>query len=93
MYQCPSGDWALILVNPTHYLPDDFEVTLADFEGGQVDERILEVCEEMFADAEEDGVTFQLVDAYRSYRIRRVRNTRRRSTAISPKATAVKMPR
>ncbi len=63
----PAGDWAAILVNPTNLLPDDFSVELADFEGGQVDGRILEVCEEMFRDAEKDEVTLSLVDAYRSY--------------------------
>ncbi|MDD5018165.1 MAG: M15 family metallopeptidase, partial [Eubacteriales bacterium] len=51
----------------SHDLPEDFEVSLADFEGGQVDARILEICEQMFADAEEDGVLLKLVDAYRSY--------------------------
>lgn len=63
----PTGDWAAILVNPTHHLPGDFNVTLADFEGGQVDERILEICRQMFADAKEDGVTLTLADAYRSH--------------------------
>jgi D-alanyl-D-alanine carboxypeptidase len=62
----PSGVWASILVSPASYLPDDFSVELADFEGGKVDARILEICEEMFADAAEDGIQFQLVDAYRS---------------------------
>ena len=63
----PSGDWTLILVNQWSLLPDDYDVTLADFEGGQVDARILDICEAMFADAAEDGVEFTLVDAYRSY--------------------------
>ena len=63
----PMGDWAAILVSPAYYLPDGFEVALADFAGGQVDARILEMCEQMFADAEADGVTLKLVDAYRSF--------------------------
>lgn len=62
----PMGDWARILVNPSHLLPDGFEVALADFEGGQVDAHILDICNEMFADAAADGVEFVLVDAYRS---------------------------
>ncbi len=62
----PDGDWTKILVNQTVLLPEDFNVELAEFERGQVDARILEVCEEMFADAKEDGVTLTLVDAYRS---------------------------
>jgi len=63
----PSGDWTMILVNQWSLLPDDYEVELADFEGGQVDARIYDICTAMFADAAEDGVDFKLVDAYRSY--------------------------
>ena len=63
----PMGGWATILVNPSHPLPDGFSVPVANFEGGQVDKRILTVCRRMFADAKEDGVTLRLVDAYRSY--------------------------
>ncbi len=64
--EAAAEEWELILVNPSHTLPADFSVDLADFEGGQVDARILAVCEEMFADAEADGVDLELVDAYRS---------------------------
>ena len=63
----PMGEWAAILVNPSHLLPDGFNVSLADFESGQVDARIYDICTRMFADAAKDGVEFQLVDAYRSY--------------------------
>ena len=63
----PAGDWALILVNQTSLLPEGFTVALADFEGGQIDARISDICAEMFADAKEDGITLKLVDAYRSY--------------------------
>ncbi len=63
----PMGDWASILVSPACVLPDGFSVSLADFAGGQVDKRIRDISEEMFADARADGIRFQLVDAYRSY--------------------------
>lgn len=63
----PMGDWALILVNPTHDLPQGFGVDLEDFEGGRVDARILQICEEMFRDAAKDGASLELVDAYRSF--------------------------
>lgn len=63
----PSGDWALILVNKTSLLPDGFAASLTGFEGGQVDARIFDICTQMFADAEEDGVMLKLVDAYRSF--------------------------
>lgn len=63
----PAGAWTQILVNQWSLLPDGFTVELADFKGGQVDARILGICTEMFADAEEDGVKFKLYDAYRSF--------------------------
>ncbi len=65
--EVPSGDWAQILVNPTHLLPDDYEIELSDFEGGQINTRIFEIATAMFEDAAEDGVEFKLVDSYRSY--------------------------
>lgn len=68
-FSVPAGDWALILVNPSHPLPDGYDVALADFEGGQVDARIHDICRQMFADAKADGVSFKLVDAYRSYEL------------------------
>lgn len=63
----PEGDWDLILVNSSHYLPDGFKVTVSDFAGGQVDARILTICTQMFEDAKKAGVTLKIVDAYRSY--------------------------
>lgn len=62
----PMGDWAKLMVSPAYYLPEGFEVSLADFKDGQVDERILDICNQMFSDAAEDGITFKLVSAYRS---------------------------
>ena len=67
----PSGDWALILVNPTNAMSEEYEVTLADFEDSKVDARILAVCEQMFKDADQDGVSLLLVSAYRSQQYQR----------------------
>jgi zinc D-Ala-D-Ala carboxypeptidase len=64
--QVPQGDWTQILVNPTHLLPAGYTVSPADFAGGQVDERISAICQNMFADAQKDGAPLKLVDAYRS---------------------------
>lgn len=64
--EIPEGDWTSIVVNPTNKLPGGFEVAVADFKNGQVDKRILKVCEQMFADAKADGVDLKLVDGYRS---------------------------
>ncbi len=65
--EVPAGEWAAVLVNPSHPLPDGFETAVAGFEGGQVDARIFDICTAMFADAADDGVKFKLVDAYRSF--------------------------
>ncbi len=65
--EVPSGEWAQILVNPTHLLPDDYDIELEDFEGGQINARIFEIATAMFEDAADDGVEFKLVDSYRSY--------------------------
>jgi len=79
----PMGDWAKVLVNPTHLLPEGFEVELADFEGGQVDARILEICEAMFADAKADGIDFKLVDAYRSFETQNAQYQKKGTSSIA----------
>ncbi len=65
--EIPMGDWALILVNSTHPIPEDFSVVLADFESGKVDARIAETCKRMFDHARRDGHPLQLVVAHRTY--------------------------
>lgn len=62
----PEGDWSGTLVNQTHLLPRDFDVSVTGFEDGQVDARIAEICRSMFDDAKADGAVLALVDAYRS---------------------------
>ncbi len=60
-------DWALILVNQTHILPDDYEVKTADsFNGKEFEYRANEYLKEMFAAAEADGCPMFLTSAYRS---------------------------
>lgn len=63
----PAGEWASVVINPANHIPEGFEVSLAGFESGKVDKRILSVCERMFADAKKDGISLRLVDAHRNY--------------------------
>lgn len=52
-----ADDWRLILVNKTHYIPDDYEFPLGTIKGSfQCDKRILEDLLTMIQAAKEDGV-------------------------------------
>lgn len=62
-----SLPWNLILVNESNPLPEDFEVELVKFSGGkQVDQRIVEPLEEMFAAMREEGMQPMVCSGYRS---------------------------
>ena len=73
--QQPSGSgqdysdvWSLILVNPTHALPDGYEVELETVQGKyQMDTRAAGKAKEMIAAAKADGITLQVCSAYRSH--------------------------
>ncbi|WP_159459775.1 M15 family metallopeptidase [Scatolibacter rhodanostii] len=58
--------WSLILVNKDTPLPSDFEVTLEDVPGGQVDARIAPTLLQMLEDAHNDGVELNMCSGYRS---------------------------
>jgi len=60
--------WSLILVNPTHSLPDGYKIELETVQGKyQMDSRAAGKAKEMIAAAKEDGVTLQVCSAYRSH--------------------------
>lgn len=59
--------WNLLLVNPDKAMPDDFEVTTAEVEGGYVvDERIADAMKEMLADCREAGYSPQIISSFRT---------------------------
>jgi len=59
--------WCLILVNKWNYLPDEYEVKLAELSNGQlVDERIYPALQEMFDAARGDGVYPVVASGYRT---------------------------
>ena len=61
-------DWRLILVNPWHYLPDDFEIETAYTEyGREFDARAVDDLEEMLADCREEGHSPLICSAYRNH--------------------------
>lgn len=60
-------DWRLVLVNPTHKLPDDFTVETAPVQGGyEMDVRVADVMKQMIADAQADGINLQVISGTRS---------------------------
>ena len=57
----------LILVNPTHYIPDDYEVNLVTVQGKyKLDEKAAEHAIDLLAAAKEAGYNMQLCSAYRT---------------------------
>lgn len=61
-----ENGWNLILVNKDHYIPEDYEIELTELDNGkQVDKKIYEPLQKMFASAEEDGIYMVVVEAYR----------------------------
>ena len=60
-------DWALLLVNPWHTVPKDYEIELASLSNGlQVDTRIHDALEEMLSDCREAGLSPIVCSAYRT---------------------------
>ena len=60
-------DWCLILVNRTHPIPENYEVTLMDLSNGcRVDERIYPALQAMFDAARADGLSLFVRDGYRT---------------------------
>ena len=63
-----SDDWCLALINEDYLLAESYVPELAEVEEGfEVDARIKEAVEDMFAAAQEDGLSLVLRSAYRSY--------------------------
>lgn len=60
-------DWALLLVNPTNALPEDFSVELVELENGmEVDKRIYDDLNAMLIACWADGLEPQVCSAYRT---------------------------
>ena len=61
-----DGDWNLILVNSNNLLPADFNVKTDKIGKWLMDERIVDIVEQMFADAKADGVDLMICSSYRT---------------------------
>lgn len=60
-------DWAVLLVNNRHPIPEDYEFTLGRIMGSlQCDERIIPDLMEMLQSAKEDGISLEICSPYRS---------------------------
>ena len=63
-----DGEWATILVNKNHIIPDDYEVELTTLSNGvQVDSRIYPELQRMFDDMRSEGVYPVVGEGYRSH--------------------------
>ena len=61
-------DWRLILVNNTHALPEDYEISLTELSNGKkIDSRIYSDLQEMFDDARSEGIYPVVVEGYRTH--------------------------
>lgn len=60
-------DWRLILVNASHKIPENYEITLLTLSNGRkIDERIYPDLQEMFDDARVEGVYPKVGEGYRT---------------------------
>ncbi len=63
----PNFDWALVLVNKDHTLPENFQVELANFSSTRkIDARALSYLQAMINDAKADGIKLNVISSYRS---------------------------
>ena len=64
-----EDDWRLLLVNPWNSLPEDYEVTLKQLDGGHaVDERCYEDLQAMMDACREEGLSPIICSSYRTQR-------------------------
>lgn len=62
------SDWNLILVNPTHSVPENYTSTLSNVQGEyQMDERVAPYMIEMIEAAKKDGINLWVLSTYRTY--------------------------
>lgn len=65
-YEFDPDDWRIILINKSHFIPEDYEVPLGTITGWfQCDERILGDLADMFADAKKLGYNLVVRSPYR----------------------------
>lgn len=67
-YSFSPDDWRLILVNKTHYIPENYTFPLGTISGSlKCDERVLEDLLRMFQAAKDDGVSLLVASPYRTH--------------------------
>ena len=66
-YEFDPDDWRLILINKSHFIPDDYDVPLGTIYGiHQCDERIIPDLIAMLQAAKDDGVSLSIKSPYRT---------------------------
>lgn len=59
--------WYLILVNPYHYMPEDYKIELANIGNARVDARIAEPLKQMLADCKAAGLSPVINSSFRTH--------------------------
>lgn len=59
-------DWNLVLINPTHAIEKELEMTFDEVQGYKFDSRIAGKVRELIAAAKEDGYSLAIVSGYRT---------------------------
>lgn len=67
-----SGDWQLILINPTHAIEQELNIEFTEVNGYKFDSRIAGKVRELLAAAEEDGIHLAIISGYRTMERSRV---------------------
>jgi D-alanyl-D-alanine carboxypeptidase len=61
-------DWKLLLVNPEHFLPENYSITTRELPNGkEIDKRVYPSLMKMLNDAKEQGLSLVVCSAYRSH--------------------------
>ena len=61
-------DWKLLLVNPSHFLPENYSISTKELPNGkEIDQRVYPSLMKMLNDAKEEGLSLVVCSAYRSH--------------------------
>jgi len=67
-----SGDWNLILINPTHAIQEELDIEFTEVGGYKFDSRMAGKVRELLAAAESDGIHLAIISGYRTMERSRV---------------------
>lgn len=71
IFEEDDSDFSLLLVNKDHPIEDNFTVETEEFDGVEVDGRIVPYLEEMYRDAQQNGLALKAMRGYESNEIQK----------------------